>query len=746
MVDYDFKALNDKEFEVFCADLLSAIEEVHIERFKQGKDKGIDGRYFSDGIKIILQCKHWLNTGLPQLLSHLNTVEKDKVAKLQPTRYILAISKPLSASDKSKIRSIFNPYIISESDIWGLEDLNDFLKRHPEVEKNHYKLWIQNSSVLTYVMNNATFGRSRFTYEQIIQRIEKYVVTDNHKNALEKLQQLGVVIISGEPGVGKTTLAEHMSIECINSGYEFIQIEDGIQEAEAVYDPAKKQVFYYDDFLGRNYLEAVSAKSNSRVFPFIKRINSHRETKRFILTSRSTILNQGWLLMDGFVQGNLKSNEYLLTVSGMSYLDKAKILYNHLWYGNLPEDYLDEFYRSKKYMSIIRHKNFNPRLISYITDYTRFNGVEKEDFWDEVIAILDNPKDVWENPFNAQQDDYTRAIVILVTLNRKQISEEDLSVAYYQYLSLPGAQGLSGRRDLLNNLEHLTESLLNRYINSEKEISYDLFNPSLGDYVIKRYKRDIHYLSLCFRSLKSDSSLDTLESLIRNKDLNKSASSKILQEISHGVKDSKFDNYSVNYIAKLFSMLREHGAEVILSYEKIIGFLLDQDIPLYYFDVLEAFLYGYDNGFIEVDLFLRKLDLFLELDADENDLNLLSEIMEKLNVDKVNQELINNKYIEVVKQFFLDNIADEVNMADIFSNIDYDDKEKAYAEVLALVEGLLSRYYIDSDRNLVTEIVDSYDYVNELEEYHQSLWQNDDYHTNQHLSYVDNIDDLFDRR
>ena len=48
MPDYDFKALNDKEFEIFCVDLLSEVEKHRFERFKPGKDLGIDGRYFKE--------------------------------------------------------------------------------------------------------------------------------------------------------------------------------------------------------------------------------------------------------------------------------------------------------------------------------------------------------------------------------------------------------------------------------------------------------------------------------------------------------------------------------------------------------------------------------------------------------------------------------------------------------------------------------------------------------------------------
>lgn len=105
---YDFQALNDKEFESLCVDLLSKRLCQQIERFKPGKDGGVDGRYFqSDGGEVIIQCKHWVKSGLPALVNHLKKKEVFKVHTLQPARYILATSLELSRENKKKIVSIF---------------------------------------------------------------------------------------------------------------------------------------------------------------------------------------------------------------------------------------------------------------------------------------------------------------------------------------------------------------------------------------------------------------------------------------------------------------------------------------------------------------------------------------------------------------------------------------------------------------------------------------------------------------
>ena len=68
MPSYDFLSLDDKEFEQLALRLLGAQDGIVYERFKPGKDGGIDGRYFSSNGQTIVQCKHWARSGLGGLL------------------------------------------------------------------------------------------------------------------------------------------------------------------------------------------------------------------------------------------------------------------------------------------------------------------------------------------------------------------------------------------------------------------------------------------------------------------------------------------------------------------------------------------------------------------------------------------------------------------------------------------------------------------------------------------------------
>lgn len=160
MSDYDFSALNYEEFESLCVDLISKEKNKRFERFKTGKDCGIDGRFCNDdGTQEVIQCKHYFKTGFKGLISSLKKKnnkginEIDKVKILNPFKYIFATSIQLSANNKKEIKELFSPYIKSESDIFGQEDLNQILGNNSEIEKQYFNLWLKSTKALEKFIN-----------------------------------------------------------------------------------------------------------------------------------------------------------------------------------------------------------------------------------------------------------------------------------------------------------------------------------------------------------------------------------------------------------------------------------------------------------------------------------------------------------------------------------------------------------------------------------------------------------------
>ena len=550
MNEYDFTKLNDKEFEALAIDLIGKMEGRRIERFKPGKDAGVDGRFFvTSDEEVIIQCKHWPRTGLTALIRNLKATEAAKVDKLKPARYLLVTSLELSRQNKKTITNIFAPHIKSESDILGKEDLNSLLSEYSEIEERHYKLWLSSTNVLKLIINAAVIGRSSFKIDEINDFASKYVRTSGHDRALQKLESMRSIIITGEPGIGKTTLADHLCLNYIIEGYQLCYIEESISEAEELFDKEKKQIFYFDDFLGRNYLMALGRHEDSHVINFIKRV-AKAKGKRFILTSRSTVLNQGKRLSDLFKVENIDRNEYELNIKELTGLEKAKILYNHIWFSELDPQYVDELYFNKRYKKIIKHGNYNPRLISFITDAHKVADINPSDYWSYVENTLEDPADIWGHVFDNQLDDHSRKLVCLVTFNGKGISEDELKLSFRDLSKRDGNN--AGNSEFYSSIKLAVGAVLNRKITGRSDIvTYDLFNPAIGDYLLSRYREDEDMLYDLFQALNTNDSLENMESLLDNEVVNRVVIEKVLSRLlSYCLIHSKdpFSDYIVQLI------------------------------------------------------------------------------------------------------------------------------------------------------------------------------------------------------
>lgn len=514
MSEYDFSALNDKEFEALVADLLSEEWGVHVERFKPGKDGGVDGRFYSpNGGECVVQCKHWAASGLAALQRHLEGTEAAKVKRLKPERYVLATSVPLSRRNKSVIRGYFSDHVQSDSDVLGQEDINALLARHSKVERRHFKLWLSSTTVLEEILHAAIVGRSRSELEEIRAESATFVTTRDHARAMNHLGEHRILVLTGEPGIGKTTLARQLILEHVLDGFQFVMLEGDVSEAEGVFREGEKQVFYMDDFLGRTYLAALQTSQDSHITAFIKRV-SRDPKKRFVLTSRTNILNQGAVLSDLLASATIAKNTYELRIGELSEIEKAHILYNHLWHSQLGASYIREIYLDKRYHDIIGHDNFNPRLVAFIVDRDKASGVEPSEYWSHVTRTLDNPKDVWEHFFTSQMSHDCRDLVALVVLNGTSIGEDALRDAFFALPSKRTPNTSLVQHEFGIAIRHSVGSVLNRTMMTRQRVSYSLFNPSVADYMLGHLAtaKLWEYYALCLRTNGALSELSQLRS------------------------------------------------------------------------------------------------------------------------------------------------------------------------------------------------------------------------------------------
>jgi len=497
MINYSFDSLNDKEFEELVNDLLTKHFGQRIVRYAPGRDLGIDGKVkFGDSV-FIVQSKHYINSRFSNLLSSLRN-ERDKLSKLKIDKYIVATSLNLTPGNVDELVKILYPFL-KEEDIYYRARLNDLLKDYPDIEKQHYKLWLTSTKVLEHLINKGVYNLSKFTLEDARKKLKKYTKTASHEIAMKKLLDEHCVIITGEPGVGKTTLAQQLCNEIVSKGYQFFDVDHNIDEAFQVYSENEKQIFYYDDFLGSNYLEAFENNKDSKIVKFINAISSRDNNhKLFILTSRASIFSQGLIRSDKFSNNNVESNGFILNINALTLLDKALILYNHIYHSGLDDVYKTSFFEDEFYLKIIKHQNFNPRLIEFITCTKRIKHVDSKHYTEHIKNSLDDPRQIWSHAFTTQLKEIERVIVYFVAFSAEKLREFNVFSYVTTYFE---SKKITLDDESFNKAMHtLKGSFILNEISRDGE-KLRLFNPSIKDYLIAKLETEDELSKLIFTIL-----------------------------------------------------------------------------------------------------------------------------------------------------------------------------------------------------------------------------------------------------
>lgn len=620
---FNYSNLNDNEFENLCKDIMSKKLNKELRKFAPGKDGGIDLVDDLTNKNVIVQVKHYTKTGNSGLIASLRK-ELPKVEKLKPKQYYVCCSRELTPENIAEIYDIFKDYMNSDANIVTLTEIDEFLNEATNVEilKSHYKLWIDSTSILKEILTNDICIDCEALLYDIESDVKFFVETSAYQKSLHCLSKNNVIFIMGDPGVGKTTTSKMLILYYASLGYKVRYTTDGTDLAalkkSLSQSPEMKEVILLDDCLGQAYFNMKETQGNELI-ALIKYVNIHTN-KLLILNSRVTIYKEARVRNPGLVK-SLERDEYKLHIIDMSEitrLEKAQILYNHLYFNNVGEEYFKALKDNRNYMKIIIHQNYNPRIIEFVCTPSHFSHISAENYFNFVIENLNHPFQIWKNEYEERLSPIDR--LLLTTLY--SLSNTIVPLDFLQQCFVRRIENMPGIDLSVNQFERSVQRLERAFI---KIVDYrgrkmlSVCNPSINDFLEAYLSED----SLSYKDLiGSCCSILQLKRL-----LDKKSFAKKVYEI---FKDGSIINYCFESEVQKYRIIAYYVSELgvkNLEYEPYVQKYITRisDVHIYEKQTAKA-----------IDIFRKLMDTdvrsFYKLDACITEISTLTKVLERFSL------------------------------------------------------------------------------------------------------------------
>lgn len=196
----------------------------------------------------------------------------------------------------------------------------------------------------------------------------------------------------------------------------------------------RRLVVVYDDFLGTLQFDSMRfGKNEDHSLMELLDKATGSPNLRFILTTREYILEDAKRVHGAFDSRADELLRYTLTLADYTGEHRAQMLFNHLYFSDLPDSRLQKLVEKRVYRQIIAHKHFNPRIVESISKHANSRAMSDEEYVAFVEREFDDPSKLWEHPFRRDISPIARLVLaVLWSLGgRAELSALRSAVARY---------------------------------------------------------------------------------------------------------------------------------------------------------------------------------------------------------------------------------------------------------------------------------------------------------------------------
>jgi|GEM_PF-5048155 len=501
MNNFDFhNLLFPTEFENFCRDLLEIRElPIKLTTYKRGRDGGIDIKSTNTTIKIIGQCKLYHPQNYKELVQNLKK-EVKKCKRQKPDRYILCTNIELSPNQSSEIKLLFEGFILNEEDIIDGIKLNKYLgqKEYEYLFKTYSKLLVPNISLielaLEKIVNKKYYNKTKTFLDDINTKHKLFHNTKQLPHLIQKLEENKVIILSGNPGVGKTTTAMMIANYFLNQKKcDVIYLEER-DYPETLALANENRLIIVDDFWGQNFSPSIHNYSTfQREFQSIIRYFTRSSNSYLILVSRDYIIKDILTNAELETEALLDNNKYVISIVELTLEDRLKILLNHLLFYDYDLSYLEMIKYKNNFEYLLEHENYSPRHIDFfLKTYLHESYQSSDAFYTSFSRYLNNPLAFWKEAFG-KLNPTSKLILLILLISSDPMELEDLKQTF-DSVQFEAHQTLNVEVNPLDFRKELIK-LEEFYISINKDNYYattliQFQSPGIKDYLLEFLRAD----------------------------------------------------------------------------------------------------------------------------------------------------------------------------------------------------------------------------------------------------------------
>lgn len=347
-------------------------------------------------------------------------------------------------------------------------------------------------------------------------------------------------------------------------------------------------------------------------------------------------------------------------------------------------DFCEEIVREKRYLQIIKHHNYNPRIIDHITDRYVLRETTVDEYFKLVSVTLSNPAVVWEHPFKNQITADSRAILMLIATNRHRKGYSELKLKkMFSNLVCQNESSLVCTERCNLAVNDIVNSFVVRSFLSD-DYYYSFADPSVSDFMYGYFSLNQDLFKSAMIAAQNPDSILLLDSMVKRNKISPDIAKDIC--INFVSQANCTESMWINVLNTCQGLNCENE---VVSRAQRVDFESCFD-RFQYKSYFNAFVLIARHELCRSDVVEEKIMHLLSIASDFEELSLLSKIVHAIDDTHVNSSFFAN-FEELMDSFY-----DEVMYSEVLAEYYIDDELDAAETALdSFVCDLLNSFDVD---------------------------------------------------